>query len=106
MLWFGVYNVYQKKKWFCLTNNVSTMQERTQRLFQEIEKQVKLGKTILEEKVPTCKITEVKTKLIEVMRMMLDNRLEFNEECFSQCGKRMPKSFLLWKYSLQLSVVI
>ena len=89
-----------------LTNDVSTMQKRTHRLCQEIEKHVKLGKAILEEKVPTCKITEVKTKLIQVMRIMLDNRLEFNEECFSQCGKRMQKSFLLWKYSSQLSVVM
>jgi len=63
-----------------------------QRLCQEIDKHAKLGKTVLEEKVPTCKIIEVKTKLIEVMRIMLDNRLEFNEECFSQCGKSMQKS--------------
>ena len=83
-----------------LTKDVSTMQERTQRLCQEIEKHVKLGKAILEGKVPACKITEVKTKLIQVMRILLDNRLEFNEECFSQCGKCMQKSFLLWKYSL------
>ena len=74
------------------TNDVSTMQERMQRLCQEIDKHAKLGKTILEEKVPTCKITEVKTKLIEVMRIMLDSRLEFNEECFSQCGKPMQES--------------
>ena len=93
---FGVYNVYQKEKWSCLTNNVSTMQERVQHLCQEIDKHIKLGKTILEEKVPTCKITsEVKTKLIEVMRVLLDDRLKFNEECFSQCGKHMQKSFLL-----------
>lgn len=89
-----------------LTIDVWTMQERTQRLCQEIDKHIKLGKTLLEEKVPTCTITEVRTNLIEVMRIMLDNRVEFNEECFSQCGKRMQKSFLLWKYSFQLNVAI
>lgn len=95
---FGVHNVYQEEKWFCLTVgvyltiDVSTIQERAQRLCQEIEKQVKSGKTITEGKVPTCKITEVKTKLVEVMRIMLDNRLKFNEECFSQCGKCMQES--------------
>jgi len=77
---------------FNVTNDVSTMQERIHRLRQGINKHAKLGKTKLEEKVPTCKITEVKTKLIEVMRIMLDNRLGFNEECFSQCGKSMQKS--------------
>jgi len=88
----------KRKKWFCLTVgvyltiDVSTIQERTQRLCQEIEKQVKSGKTIPEGKMPTCKITEVKTKLVEVMRITLDNRLEFNEECFSQCGKCMQES--------------
>ena len=60
-----------------------------QRLCQEVDKHAKLGKTTLGEKVPTCKITEAKTKLIEIMRKMLDNRLEFNEECFPQYGKRM-----------------
>ena len=30
---------------------------------------------------------EVKTKVAEVMRIMLENRLEFKEECFSQCGE-------------------
>ena len=88
-----------------LTNVVSIMQERMQRLCQEIEKHVKLGKTI-KEKMPTCKITEVKTKLIEVMRIMLDNRLEFNKEYFPQCGKRMQECFLLWKYSFLLHVVV
>ena len=94
---FGVHNVYQEEKWFCLTVRVyltvdlSTLQERAQRLCQEIEKQVKSGKTIPEGKVPACKITEVKTKLVEVMRIMLDNRLVFNEECFSQCGKCMQE---------------
>lgn len=63
-----------------------------QRLCQEIDKHVKSGKTVPEEKVATCKITEVKTKLIEVMRTMLDNRLEFNEECYSQCGELMQAS--------------
>ena len=74
-----------------LTNVVSIIQERMQRLCQEIEKHVKLGKTI-KEKMPTCKITEAKTKLIEVMKIMLDNRLEFNEEYFPQCGKRLQES--------------
>lgn len=107
LLWFWCAQCLSRG-WFCLTVRVyltidlSTLQERAQRLCQEIEKQVKSGKTIPEGKVPACKITEVKTKLVEVMRIMLDNRLEFNEECTSQCGKRMQ----LWNYSVQLSVAI
>ena len=64
------------------------MQERLQLLCQWIDKNYdKSGQRMTAGKVLRCKSAEVKTKVAEVMGIMLDNRLEFEEECYSQCGE-------------------
>lgn len=64
------------------------MQERLQLLCQRIdEHHDKLWKKMPDEKVLTFNNAEVKAKVTEAMRIMLDNRLERKEECYSQCGK-------------------
>lgn len=70
------------------------MQERLQLLCQRIDKRhVKLWKRMSEEKVLTFNNAEVKTKVAEALRIMLNNRLEFKEECYSQCGKLVLLDF-------------
>ena len=68
-----------------LTSSIFTIQERLQQRINEHH-----GKSLHRmngEKLLACASAQVKAKIVEVMRIMLDNRLEVKEEHFSQCGK-------------------
>lgn len=69
-----------------LTSNIFTIQEQLQQRIDE-HHHGKSWQRMSEGKVLTCTSADVKAKVVEVMRMMLENRLEVKEEHFSQCGK-------------------
>ena len=52
-----------------------------------------------EEKLQSCKDAELKGRLAEVLKIMLDNRMNFSQEELSQCGENLPSVLYFVKHS-------